>query len=258
MLSKSHEYQHLNSNGVFLCSRFSYPPNSLSLCGPDKKKDLHWYSSSGQTDHGTVEILMQFSTLFPYLSLIAYDNNIRDPFSPDVVEAYWLGNRLLHTIQPYHYARHLIETLKVKKRMRLKDLHSLLDKLSGNALPHHAFHVLNVYKRTGHIDIPHTIETMDACLINWGHVVQINRHSILVKTKPLRLSNSKLAFGNPIIRSIIPQGEKDVLFAKLRIGDVITYHWGYFCQKLMKRQLRNLIYYTKLALQSANSSDLIS
>ena len=61
--------------GLALCSRYSYPPNSLSLCGPDRQNDLKWYSGSRQADHGTIEILTHFSTLYPYLRLIAGELN---------------------------------------------------------------------------------------------------------------------------------------------------------------------------------------
>src|SRR4030066_1148164 len=100
-----------NFDGVFTCSRYAYPPNSLPLCGPAKQNDLKWYSSTGETDSGTKEILSDFSTLYPYLSLIAYENSIRSPFSYKVIEAYWLGNNLLCAVAPRSFARFLNDTL---------------------------------------------------------------------------------------------------------------------------------------------------
>ena len=96
----------MDLKGLALCSRYSYPPNSLSLCGPDKKKDLNWYSIYQQTDKGTLEILSQFSTLYPYLTLIAQENKIKDPFNQKVVEAYWIGNNLLHKIPVKSFVTH--------------------------------------------------------------------------------------------------------------------------------------------------------
>lgn len=244
----------MDLKGLALCSRYSYPPNSLSLCGPDKQKDLAWYAMTQKSDPGTAEILSQFSTLFPYLSLIAYENNIRDPFDKRVVEAYWLGNSLLHHIPVRSFVHHLSDTLLLRKKLQRKELELLLIKLSRRALPYHAFHVLTVYKRTGHLDIPHTVETMDACLINWGQVTHAGTGSITVRTKPLRLIRDKLLLDTPIIRTLMMQGVKDTLAPQLSIGDWISYHWGYFCQKLTRRQLKNLITYTRLSLSLANTN----
>lgn len=244
----------MNLAGLALCSRFSYPPNSLSLCGPHKPRDLNWYAVSQTADKGTFEILSQFSTLFPYLCLIASQNKINDPFDCRVVEAYWLGNTLLNYIPTSLFINHLSDNLGVKKKIGRKDLHLLFDKVGEGATPHHSFHVLNVYKRTGHLDIKHTIETMDACLINWGRVKKILAHSLIVETKPLTIINGKLSFGSKKERHLLSQGTKDILFGKVKIGDFVSYHWGYFCQKLSQVQLKNLIYYTSFSLKLVNQT----
>lgn len=243
----------MDITGLALCTRYSYPPNSLSLCGPDKQEDLKWYSSNLQTDKGTVEILSQFSTLFPYLRLIATSNNIKDPFDKQVIEAYWLGNNLLHKVSIGNFVKHLSDSIQLKKKIARKELESIFNKISIGALPHHAFHVLNIYKRTGHLDVPHTVETMDACMINWGKIKKITPGAIIIETKPLKIINNQLGFGPTRERIIMFQGEKDILFAQLKIGDWISSHWGYFCQKLTKKQLNNLIYYTQLSIRLANA-----
>lgn len=242
----------MNLAGLALCSRFSYPPNSLSLCGPDRQNDLSWYAETQKTDMGTSEILSRFSTLYPYLEFITRENRLSDPFLPQVVEAYWLGNRLLQNISARHFALHLKDKMSLRKILKPAKLNAVLGKLDYSSIPHHAFHVLNIYKRTGHLLSQHTIQTMDACIINWGKVKKVNKNSVDVKTSPLSLSNGKLIFGQKVIRTLIPQGDKDVLFNKLAINDWVSYHWGYFCRKLTKRQLNNLIYYTTLSIMLAN------
>lgn len=242
----------MHQAGLSLCSRFAYPPNSFSLCGPDKQKDLKWYTTSGKIDKGTPEILSKFTTLFPYLTLIAYENNIRDPFSVKVVEAYWLGNNLLNIVRKQKYIHALSENIELRKKLKRKNLESVFQKVIQGGLPHHSYHVLNIYKRTGHLDINHTVETMDACIINWGKIVKVNIGSLVIQTKPLRIMGKQLAFDKPIMRKIIAQGNNDLSFSKLKVGDFVSYHWGYFCQKLTKLQLNNLIYYTSLSIKSAN------
>ena len=130
----------------------------------------------------------------------------------------------------------------------------IFTKLTHGALPHHSFHVLNIYKRTGHFDIVHVIETMDACLINWGKIKKIIPTAIIIETCPLKRISDKFGYGKAILRTIMPQGENDVLFHSLQPNDWISYHWGYFCQKLNQRQLRNLIYYTNLSVDLANKT----
>ncbi|MBM3283907.1 hypothetical protein FJY90_06730 [Candidatus Gottesmanbacteria bacterium] len=243
----------MSLQGLALCSRFSYPPNSLSLCGPEKKRDLNYYSLSGKTDKGTSEILSQFSTLYPYLQLIAQNNNIKDPFDTRVVEAYWLGNEFLSQIPMGNFIKHLRDSIQLSKKIKRAELELIFGKVSAGALPHHAFHVLNIYKRTGNIDAPYALETMDACLINWGQVKKVIPGAVIIETKPLRSVNHKLGFGPSRQRTVMAQGEKDTLFAKMKEGDWISYHWGYFCQKLSFRQLQNLIHHTNLSLSYANS-----
>lgn len=238
--------------GLALCSRYSYPPNSLSLCGPDKKIDLNWYTVTQKTDKGTLEILSQFSTLYPYLTLIASVNRIKDPFDKKVVEAYWIGNNLLHQIPAASFVAHLSDKIRLREKIKRPDLYRIFDKITEGAFPHHSFHVLNIYKRTGHLNIPHTLTTMDACLINWGKVETIKNNLLTIDAQPLMIKGNRLQFGKNIRRTIRSQGKNDILFSKLNIGDWISYHWGYFCQKLSQFQLKNLIYYNNRSVNFAN------
>ncbi len=244
----------MSISGLFTCSRFAQPPNSLSLCGPDSKKDLTFYSTTQYIDEGASNILSQFSTLYPYLSLIAKENNLRDPFDIRVVEAYWIGNSFLSKVSINHFASHLSDVLNLKKKISRKELNRTFSKLNYNAFPHHSFHVLNIYYRTGHLPIPHTLETMEACLVREGKVEQIFDSQIIIKTKPLKQKNNKLFWGESIKRTISAQDKNDILLKKIKPGDWISYHWGKLCQRLSKLQLQNLIYYTNLSLNLANQS----
>lgn len=242
----------MDHNGILLCSRFAYPPNSFGLCGPDKLNDLKWYASHWNTDEGTKEILTAFTTLYPYLSFIAYENNIKDPFHPKVVESYWIGNTLLKKISFPKMATHLQEKFRLHDKLKIRELNILYEKIPQGALPHHSFHVLNIYIRTGNIDAPHSLQTMEACLINWGRIIRKSAISFTIECKPLVINGHKLAWGNKMARTIETFGQKDILSKEVNIGDSISYHWGKFCTKLNSVQLRNLIYYTNLSIKLAN------
>lgn len=242
----------MDNRGLALAARYSYPPNSLSLCGPARQNNLAWYTASQQPDLGTKEILEQFSTLYPYLCFIAGENHLKDPFDLRVIEAYWLGNALINETVRSDFLHFLDDDLPLSKKLLKKESDILKQKVATGGLPHHAFHVLNVYRRTGHQDIPHTVETMDACLINWGKVTKFAGGKVIVETKPLRTIDGKLQFGDGMHRALRMQGETDVLLKTLNVGDWVSYHWGYVCQKLNTTKLRNLKMYTLHALRFAN------
>lgn len=244
----------MNRSGTALATRYSYPPNSFALCGPNRQADLSWYAATQKPDLGTEEIIAQFATLYPYLRLIACENDIKNPFDPRIVDAYWTGNELLAAVTPRQFVTHLGETLKLKRKLNSKNRDELFQKVTLGGLPHHAFHVLNVQDRTGHLPIPHTIATMDACLVNWGKVTEIRPNRLIVRMSPLILRKEKLVFGPPVNRDIKAQGKDDVIFQKLREGDWVSFHWGYVCERLTQNKRRNLEVYTKLALAYANSN----
>ena len=241
----------MSLSGLSLCCRYSNPPNSLSLCGPDRKGDLSYYTETGSADSGTRSLLSQFSTLYPYLCLIAGENNFKDPFDLSVVEAYWIGNPLLSSIAVREFSHHLSERIGLKRKTARHSLERVLSKLPLGAVPNHSFHVVNIYRRTGHLNIPHTIPTIDACIVNWGKVKEVLSDSVVVQTQAVVENKDGLGL-RPIIRKILFQGVSDYLSFSLSPGDWISYHWGRFCQKLTVAQLRNLVYYTQLSFTIAN------
>lgn len=245
----------MDLSGLALCARFAYPPNSLSLCGPSassRQNDLRWYAKEQKITKGTEELLSHFSTLYPYLCLIAKEAKLTGAFDLRVVEAYWIGNNLTGKVKIRNFVEHLDLSLNLKKKIGRNDLVKINDKIAMGATPHHSFHVLNIYKRTGYLDIPHTLATMDACLINWGKVETVDNNLLTIVTQPLIIKDDKLHFGGKILRTIRSQGDNDILFSKLNIGDWISYHWGFFCQKLTNEQLRNLVYFTNQSVKYAN------
>lgn len=247
-----------SATGLLKCARYAFAPNSLHYCGPEKQRDLRAYVESGAVDPGLKNIIHGFDTLYSYLKLIAGENRICDPFDRRVVEAYWLGNRLLNRAKFRPFARHLTEELALKKKMPPEKLSGLLNKLDW-AVPQHTFHVLNVFIRTGHHAIGYTLSTMDACRISWGQVVQSSSasrrikvksqsDSYVIKSRPLIYQNGKLMLGEEVVKTVVGIGNT------LQIGDWVTLHWGVICEKITREELQNLKYYTNLALLLANRS----
>lgn len=241
------------NDGIISCARYAFMPNKLSYCGPDKNRDLFEYSSTGFSDGGLIEILEDFKTMFPYLHFIALANKIPDPFDKRVVEAYWLGNNLLKNVSAQKFYNHLIDDYRVKSRTGLKGWRSIENKLIKGAKPTHNFHVFNVFMRTGNLPVKHTLETMDACRISWGKIIGVEPDYLLVETEPLISFNNILSIGPAITKKVLRQiGGKTVL-ANLKIGDLISIHWNWACEKITLRQKNNLEFWTKYNLELFNS-----
>ncbi|HWD82076.1 MAG TPA: DUF6390 family protein, partial [Kribbella sp.] len=92
--------------GPLLFARYAYPPNALGYCGPEDSGELLEYAGSAVSDRGLAAIAQRFLGAWPYLSLIAAASG-RDPLDPEVVEAYWVGNRLLGKVPGRLLAAHL-------------------------------------------------------------------------------------------------------------------------------------------------------
>lgn len=235
--------------GLILASRYAFAPNSLHYCGPERQIDMLGYVQSAEADGGLAGLLNRFETLYPYLVLIASANHIKDPFDRRVVEAYWLGNTLLRRVKTTAFANHLTDTLELKKKVPKGKFTPMMDAIVSG-VPQHNFHVMNIFFRTGHHAVPHTISTMDNCRISWGRVAGMikdkkNENRYIVETQPLIYANNKLILGvteTKVVTSIA---------VVLKTGDWVSIHWGYVCDILSPRQLILLKKYTALAIATA-------
>ncbi len=235
--------------GLLLCSRYAFPPNSLHFCGPEKQSELKGYIHSNTVHTGLADILGHFETLFPYLQLIASRNDIRDPYDKRVVEAYWIGNALLSRVPQKDFARHYHDF--IKRKMSYK--HKPASQLFELGFPHHTFHVMNIFMQTGHTHVPQTIESMDQCRIKWGKVLsqtnQVNsgKPTYVVSTDKLYLTKHDTVSlqQNEVISAYTIDGQ-------YKKGDTVSLHWGGICSILTKRNLAYLKRYTDAAIRFWN------
>lgn len=224
-------------DGLRRSANYAFAPNFLKYCGPDKNRELAGYLQFKASDDGLKELLSHFAAMHPYLKLIAEQNNVRDEFDNLVVEAYWLGNRLLDKVSLNSFYQH------IKPRLPKRDLRWFELKLPTGAKPNHQFHVLNFFIRTGHRQIIHTVETMDQCRISWGRLRQdgrLNSQQLVYREKKLLLI--------PAIKTV------KNLVNDFKAGDLVTAHWGWICEKITPVQAKNLEIYSRLALGLANKT----
>jgi hypothetical protein len=242
------------ADGILRCSRYAFGPNRLHYCGPDANAEILAYINNGVTDPGLEKLLGQFKTLYPYLRLIAEASGIAEAFDEGVVEAYWIGNSLLENVSRKHFYRHLIDEQQLKKRLGSRDFRWLEKKIAQYALPHHSFHVLNIWMRTGHLERLHTLESIDACRISWGEVVEVDGPTITVDTPALIFANGKLALSEPVRKKLVRRLESTTGIEQLKVGEIITIHWDVPCEVITPAQLQQLKKYTLKSIALANQT----
>lgn len=236
------------------CSRYAFGPNRLHYCGPDANKEIEEYIKHSETDLGLAHLMKQFQTMYPYLNHIARANHIKDPFDDKVVEAYWVGNELLETIEKKIFHNHLIDDHKIPKKIGIKSFRLVENKIGEGAVPHHSFHVLDIWKRTGNLQIEHTLESMDECRISWGRVTKVEGPFIYADSPRLSYKDGKLFLDKPTEKKMVRRLESTYDIEQLKIGDSITIHWSVPCEVVNEKQLKALKYYTNLHLQLANQT----
>lgn len=239
-------------DGILRCSRYAFGPNRLHYCGPDANQEILAYIQNGEVDPGLKSLLSAFQTMYPYLQHIAEANGIEDPFDERVVEAYWIGNELLEKIEEKKFYKHLAEGLELKKRLGNKSFERITEKIGQGAVPHHSFHVLNIWKRTGNAEREHTLESMDSCRISWGVVKVIDGPKVVVETEPLLYTEGKLYLGTPVRKEIVRKLESEPDIEELKPGDLVSIHWRVPCEVITPKQAQSLKKYTLRNIALAN------
>lgn len=231
-------------DGILRCARYAFSPNKLHLCGPDANRKVFSYIQENTSDPGLEKILSAFNAMHPYLRHIAEANKIKDPFDDRVVEAYWIGNNLLETIDKRVFYRHIIDGQKIKKRLNSTEFNRITGKILLGAVPHHSFHVFTIWKTKKDYDSERNIENIDNCRIGWGIIEKIDGPFLFVKTKPLLYIKDKLILGQPIVKKINRIFTTHYDIEQLQIGDTISMHWDMPCEIITPAQAVMLEKYT--------------
>lgn len=226
-------------DGLKLCCQFSYVPNKLRYCGPDKAdKVLKDYILFNKNKDKVRNLLKRFEALYPYLELIAEKNRKR-PFDYDVVEAYWLGNDLLENINTDDIKK-LIKNM-TKRGLPAFIAEKLIKKMPAGLLPHHSFHVFFVGVGALTKRLENTVKNMDKCRISWAKAIDRNT----AEYSPISIKN-KFVFGEK-------QRTKIKGFFKIKKQDDIALHWDFAVKKLDKKELAALKKYTLYNIKILNT-----
>jgi hypothetical protein len=232
--------------GALLFARYAFPPNDRGLCGPDDRAALRGHVAAGVAGPGLVNLARGFDGAWPYLQLIAAANRIADPLERRVVEAYWVGNRLLDNVRISDYGAFLDERFRGRAG---RDWENIARALPLGAVPHHSFHVFGVYPwagllRAGRADP--ALHVLDHCRISWGQVITTDPLAVL--RRPLTWDGRMLSLG-PAAPVPVAAG----FITGLQRGDWVSVHWDCVCDRLTPSQLRALRRYTARHLRLASA-----
>ncbi len=242
-------------DGILRCSRYAFGPNRLHYCGPDANHEMAAHIDAKAANPALEGILAKFETMYPYLQLIARANRIADPFDARVVEAYWLGNDLLDAVSRERLYWHVKDDLRIATRIGNERFGKISNEMAqSETVPHHAFHVLQVWEKGVGLDGRHTKESIGECLVNAGEVVTVSGPWLTVRTRPLLTNDQgQWYFGEATDRQLTRQlGAADDL-DDVAIGARVSYHWGVPCEVITEHQARNLERYTMQSIVAVNS-----
>lgn len=244
------EAPHRPLDGMVRFIRYGFMPNRLRYCGGDENRLLFDHAVEQVVDGGLKSHLQKFTGALPYLQLIARANGILDPFDPRVVDAYWIGNELLDTVEVRQLYDSLLDRFGKQLQGRTRDL--VLGKAPAGARPHHSFHVLDVHSRVG--ELGQSLSTMDHCRVSWGIVVEVAGGELEVERVPLLLEVGKLVLGEPVRERVMRQIDGRGFVDGAQPGDVVSIHWGWACEVLTPNQHQRLERYTRHHLAIANET----
>lgn len=235
-------------------ARYAYGPNRLGYCGPDAADELLGEAAEGGDLRRIRALATGFEGAWPYLELIAAENDVADPLDPCVVEAYWLGNGLLREVGPR--ARYDDLDHRFRTRTATREWPWLAAKAGSTSVVHHSFHVLEILPRIGMIrgGLPvDLVGVLERCLVRPGRIVAVTDGALDVDLPPLVLRDGSLQLGEPHRQRItVANGEGfgDVLVP----GDDVAVHWDRVCGRLTGAQVRRLLAVTGQNLDIANQT----
>lgn len=235
-------------SGAELFCRFAFPPNALGYCGPSENGLIRQLMETGT---GAIDemrhVVPAFAGAWPYLELIGLCTG-RDPLDPRVVEAYWLGNRLLDQIDLLTLGNSLEDRFRSRAGW---DWAAISEALNDGGRPTHSFHVFCIYPWVGLLQsgvVEQALSVLDRCRIRWGEVLGLIGEQVMVESQPLTWDGSSLALGPPRVETVSAPADG----ATIEGGDIVAMHWDHVCQKIDSGQTQTLRRYHQLHLSIAN------
>lgn len=243
--------------GPVLFARYAFPPNSHGYCGPGDHGAFFEYGVAGADDRGLRAMAQQFAGAWPYLQLIAAATGLDDPLDRRVVEAYWIGSPRLDLVS----TRAVGNSMEARFRPMTGSMFSTLtESVLAGGVPHHSFAVFCIYPWTGLLSdgrkAKHALTVLDRCRIRWGKVLAVQGDQVVVESAPLTWDGHLLGLGATQTETAVQSIGGVAMFAPLQVGDWVSLHWEWVCDKLSEAQVRQLHAFTVRHLRIVNEGNL--
>ncbi|GAA4389892.1 DUF6390 family protein [Tsukamurella soli] len=240
-------------SGPLTFARYAFPPNSHGYCGPGDSGAYFEYGVTGDAS-GLRAMSRRFEGAWPYLELIAQANHLGDPLDDRVVRAYWVGNRLLERVSMNQIGRNIEDRFRAQVGSAFP---RLADSVLAGAVPHHSFAVFCVYPWTGLLGdgsvSDHALHVLDRCRIRSGTVVALQPDEAIVRSRPLTWDGRSLSLGPAVLETARRSIEGDGITEPLMVGDRVTLHWEWVCDKISAPEEAVLHAYTRRHLAIVNA-----
>ncbi len=244
--------------GPVLFARYAFPPNSHGFCGPNDSQAFFEYGVAAQDD-GLRAMSQQFAGAWPYLELIAEATGLDDPLDRRVVEAYWVGTQRLDQVSPGAVGKSMEERFR---HMTGTKFFTLTESVLGGGVPHHSFAVFCIYPWTGLLTdgrkAKQALTVLDRCRIRWGRVLGVQGDQVVVESSPLTYDGRQLGLGPPETETVVRSVDGISMIDDLDVGDWVSLHWEWVCDRVTPAQVRALKHYTERHLKIVNEGNLHS
>jgi hypothetical protein len=230
-------------------ARYAFPPNELGYCGPDGAGVLLRHAATGRDSDVVSSRARGFDGAWPYLKVIAAAAGVPDPLDPRVVEAYWVGNDLLDSVRPDR----LLATLAERFVGQVGGFWQRVTPEMG-PLAHHSFQVFAVYPWVAMLASPSPVplSVLDQCRIRWGTVVAVAGDHATVRSSPLVWESGALGLGAEREERVRWALAGEALSAGLGVGDRVSLHWDWVCDRLTSAQVDALAEFSARQVDLAN------
>ena len=240
--------------GPVLFARYAFPPNHHGYCGPADNVAFFEQGVAG-ADGGLRAMAKEFAGAWPYLELIAHGTGLADPLDRRVVEAYWVGSPRLDQIGVPAIGDSMEERFRFKSGPRFS---SLAEGVLAGGVPHHSFAVFCIYPWVGLLGddrrAAQALTVLDGCRIRWGRVISLSGDQVVVECAHLTWDGRRLDYGPPEVETVVRSIDGVGMVSELAVGDWVSLHWEWVCDRLSDRQRRALRHYTDRHLAIVNEA----
>lgn len=226
-------------------SRFALSPNKLNLCGLDSAQGrLYRCATTGEIDGIEAELAHGFPHLNSFLNTIAYIHQL-SPFTPEVVDAYWIGNDLSGGAKVADY-----DFLIEQYRLQGADgefLAEMKQRMPKVFIPTHNFQVIHIGVLEASGVLSRDLPLVNQCMIRSGTIESVNTedNSMTIMTQAL------VSRGGWQMRPVLQTVRFDPqLVPGFEDNPNVAVHWGWVVKSLDSTQAESLEFWTQEVLKN--------